>query len=215
MNYISEFKMIPIKKDTIVESDTIGSSVSASMKQSAVVSVVAATICMLIYIWFRFRDIKFAAAAVIALLHDVLAVLAFYAIARVPVGTTFIACMLTIVGYSINATIIIFDRIREQLNAADEKVNIKDLVNDAVTSTFTRTVNTNITTLIMLVALFVLGVASVREFSLPLIVGVAVGAYSSVCITSSLWYVLGGKKRGIVKKEEKPQKKVYADGAQV
>lgn len=207
----------PIEEDSIVESDTIGGSVSNSMKQSAVISVIISTICMMIYIWFRFRDIKFAAAAVIALLHDVLIVLAFYALARVPVGTTFIACMLTIVGYSINATIIIFDRIRESLRAANEKSNIKDLVNSAVTNTFTRTVNTNITTFIMLLSLFIFGVTSVREFALPLMVGVAVGAYSSVCITSALWYVMGGKKNGITtelkKKKEEEKLKKNSDGA--
>lgn len=204
-----------IRKDTIVESDTIGGSVSASMKQSAIISVIVATICMMLYIWLRFRDIKFATAAVIALLHDVLIVLAFYALARVSVGTTFIACMLTIVGYSINATIIIFDRIRESLKTANEKTNITDLVNDAVTNTFTRTVNTNITTLIMLISLFIFGVTSVREFALPLMVGVAVGAYSSVCITSALWYIFGGKKRGIVTVEKKEKVKLDKDGAVV
>lgn len=205
----------PIQADSIVESDTIGSSVSASMKQSAVVSVLIATICMLIYIWFRFRDVKFAAAAVIALLHDVLVVLAFYALARVPVGTTFIACMLTIVGYSINATIIIFDRIRESLSTANARTNITDLVNEAVTNTFARTISTNVTTFIMLFALFIFGVTSVREFALPLMVGVIVGAYSSVCITSALWYVLGGKKRGVVSENKKEQPKPDKDGAQV
>ncbi len=199
-------KKFPIKKGAIVESDTIGGSVSDSMKQSAIISVIIATICMLIYIWFRFKDIKFAAAAVVALLHDVLIVLAFYAIARVNVGTTFIACMLTIVGYSINATIIIFDRIRESLAEANEKADIVKLVNDAVTSTFTRSVNTNITTFIMLLTLFIFGVASVREFALPLMVGVIIGAYSSVCITSPLWYVFGGKKKGVIAAEKRRQK---------
>lgn len=205
----------PIKEGSIVESDTISGSVSATMKRDAIISVIIASICMLLYIWLRFRDIKFAAAAVIALMHDVLVVLAFYALARVPVGTTFIACMLTIVGYSINATIIIFDRIREKLKDANSRTSITDLVNDAVTDTFTRTVNTSFTTFIMLFALFIFGVTSVREFALPLMVGVVVGAYSSVCITSALWYVLGGKKRGIVTEQKKVKQKADSDGAQV
>ncbi len=209
-------KDFPIQDGSIVESDTISSSVSATTKRDAVVSVVIATICMLLYIWFRFRDIKFAAAAVVALLHDVLVVLAFYALARVQVGTTFIACMLTIVGYSINATIIIFDRIREQLKSANSKTNMTQLVNEAVTYTFTRTVNTSLTTFIMLFALFVFGVTSVREFALPLMVGVICGAYSSVCITSPLWYVFGGKNRGVVEEERaKTEVKPDKDGAQV
>lgn len=208
----------PIKKDTIVESDTIGSSFSSTMKQNAVISVLIATVFMLLYIFIRFRDVKFALAAVIALLHDVLVVLAFYAIARIPVGTTFIACMLTIVGYSINATIIIFDRIREKLKNANSKTNITDLVNTAVTDTFTRTINSSFTTFIMLVCLYIFGVSSVREFALPLMVGVVVGAYSSTCITSPLWYIMGGKKRGVVEEQRREKEKktfVDEDGAQV
>lgn len=210
-------KKFPLKADTIVESDTISGSVSSTMKESAVLASVIATICMLVYIWFRFRDIKFAAAAVLALLHDVLVVIAFYVLARIPVGTTFIACILTIVGYSINSTIVIFDRIREKLAVANEKTDIKYLLNDCVTSTFTRTLNTNITTLIMLIALFVFSVTSVREFTLPLMVGVVVGAYSSACITSSLWYMLGGRKKGAIEKYQVKEEKTFVgeDGAQV
>lgn len=188
----------PIQEGTIVETDTISSSVSSTMRKDALVSVVIATICMLIYIWFRFRDIKFAASAVIALLHDVLVVLTFYALARVTAGTTFIACMLTIVGYSINGTIIIFDRVRDKLKSANSKTDIAELVNDSITHTLSRTINTNLTSLIMLVALYVLGVESVKEFALPLMVGIVCGAYSSIFITSALWYIMGGKKRGKV-----------------
>jgi SecD/SecF fusion protein len=192
----------PIKDGSIIETNTIGSSVSATTKRSAFISVIIATICMLIYIFVRFRDVKFAFAAVVALLHDVLVLLAFYAIARVSVGTTFIACMLTLVGYSINATIVIFDRIRESLKTANNKTNITELVNDAIGATITRTINTSFTTFIMLFCLFVLGVSSVREFALPLMVGVVVGAYSSVFITSALWYIFGGKKRGVVTEDK-------------
>ena len=203
---------------SIVESDTISSSVSSTMKKNAILSVVLATIAMLIYIFARFRDIKFALAAVMALLQDVLVVITFYAVFRVPVGNTFIACMLTIVGYSINGTIIIFDRIREMLKSANSKTNITELVNSAVTSTITRNINTTITTLIMLVMLYILGVTSVKEFSLPLIVGIICGFYSSVFLTSSFWYILGGKKRGVIdeaiSKKEKVAK-VGPDGAQV
>ena len=210
----------PIQDGTIVESDTIGSSVSATMKQSAFISVIIATICMLIYIFIRFRDIKFALAAVIALVHDCLVVLAFYALARVQVGTTFIACMLTIVGYSINSTIVIFDRIRESLKNANRKTNIAELVNEAIGNTFTRTFNSSLTTFIMLLSLFIFGVTSVREFALPLMVGVIAGAYSSVCITSALWYVLGGKKIGAqaeeaAKEEKKKKAAIGEDGSQV
>ena len=207
----------PIKDGSTVESTSITGSVSSTMRKNALLSVLLATVFMLVYIFIRFKDFKFAAAAVLALVHDVLVVLAFYAFSRITVGTTFIACMLTIIGYSINGTIIIFDRIREQLKTANSKTDITELVNSSITYTFTRTVNTTVTTLIMLVCLAIFGVASVKQFSLPLIAGIIAGTYSSVLITSALWYLMGGKKRGIVNEVKKaaPKKAVYEDGAQV
>ena len=175
----------------------ISSTVSSEMRSDAIVAVLIATVCMLIYIWLRFKDFRFASSAIIALLHDVLVVLAFYAIARVSVGNTFIACMLTIVGYSINATIVIFDRIREELKAGRRKDSLEDVVNKSITQTLTRSIYTSFTTFVMVAVLYVLGVSSVKEFAAPLMVGVVVGAYSSVCITGSLWYVL---KKKFVKK---------------
>ena len=129
----------------------------------------------------------------VALLHDVLVVLAFYAVARLSVGSNFIACMLTIVGYSINATIVIFDRIRENLAVAGRKTDLQELVNRSITQTLSRSVNTSVTTFITVAVLYVLGVASIREFALPLMVGIVCGAYSSVCITGALWYVMKTK----------------------
>ena len=176
-----------VEKD--IEVRNISGTVSSEMRTDAIVAVIIATICMLIYIWFRFKDIRFATSAVIALVHDVLVVLAFYVIARVSVGNTFIACMLTIVGYSINATIVIFDRIREELKL-NKKEDLKELVNRCITQTLTRSIYTNLTTFIMVVALYVLGVSSIKEFAAPLMVGIACGAYTSVCITGALWYVM-------------------------
>ena len=173
--------------------NNIGSTVSSEMRRDAVVAVLVATLCMLIYIWLRFKDFRFASSAIIALLHDVLVVLAFYAIARVSVGNTFIACMLTIVGYSINATIVIFDRIREENKIKSRKDTLEDVVNRSITQTLTRSVYTSFTTFVMVALLFVMGVSSVKEFAAPLMVGVAVGAFSSVCITGALWYVMKTK----------------------
>ena len=181
-----------VSKDDIT-SESISSTVSSEMRADAVKAVVVATILMLLYIWFRFKDIRFASSAVIALLHDVLVVLAFYAIARVSVGNTFIACMLTIVGYSINATIVIFDRIRENMAGARKKEDLENLVNASITQTLTRSVYTSLTTFIMVFLLFVMGVSSIREFALPLMVGIICGGYSSVCITGALWYVMKTK----------------------
>ena len=173
-----------------ITAESISSTVSGEMRSDAFVAVILATVCMHLYIWFRFKDIRFAASAVAALVHDVLVVLAFYALARVSVGNTFIACMLTIVGYSINATIVIFDRIRENLVSARRKDDLKDLVNQSITQTLTRSIYTSLTTFIMVAVLFVLGVVSIREFALPLMAGIVCGAYSSVCITGALWYLL-------------------------
>lgn len=184
--------------DSTITAENISSTISSEMRQDAVVAVVIATICMLIYIWFRFKDIRFAASAVTALLHDVLVVLAFYAVSRISVGNTFIACMLTIVGYSINATIVIFDRIREELRLKSKTTSLEELVNKSITQTLTRSIYTSLTTFVMVFFLYIMGVSSMKEFALPLMVGILVGAYSSVCITGALWYVmktkLGGKK---------------------
>ena len=172
-----------------ITAESISGAISKEMKEDAIIAVIIATICMLLYIWLRFKDIKFAGSAVLALLHDVLVVLAFYALLKWSVGSTFIACMLTIVGYSINATIVIFDRIRENLKV-HSKLELEEIVNMSITQTFTRSINTSLTTFVMVFVLFLLGVSSIREFALPLMVGIVCGTYSSVCITGSLWYVM-------------------------
>ena len=178
-------------QESDITSTNISSTISSEMRSDAIVAVIIATICMLIYIWFRFKDIRFASSAVIALVHDVLVVLAFYALSQTSVGSTFIACMLTLVGYSINATIVIFDRIRENLALSNGQRNtdLKEVVNKSITQTLSRSINTSLTTFIMVFVLFILGVSSIREFAGPLMVGVICGGYSSVCITGALWYV--------------------------
>ena len=144
---------------------------------------------MLIYIWFRFSNIRFATSAVMALVHDVLIVVGFYALTRMTVGSTFGACALTVVGYSINATIVIFDRVRENLAAAGKKFDLAEVLNRSVTQTLSRTINSSLTTAVMLVTLLIFGVTSIREFALPILIGVVCGTYSSVCLAGSLWYV--------------------------
>lgn len=176
-------------EETAITYESISATVSNEMRQDAVVAVIVAAICMLIYITIRFHDVRFAGSAVLALLHDVLVVFACYALVRISVGSTFIACMLTIVGYSINATIVIFDRIREnqKLMAGD---SLAQIVNTSVTQTLTRSIYTSFTTFITIFMLYILGIATIKEFALPLIVGIVAGAYSSVCVTGSLWYVM-------------------------
>ena len=174
--------------ESLIATESISSTVSSEMRRDAVVAVIVATLCMLVYIWFRFKDIRFASSAVLALLHDVLVVFAFYGISRISVGNTFIACMLTIVGYSINATIVIFDRIRENMKGSRAKLD--EIVNESITQTLTRSMYTSFTTFVMVAVLYILGVSSIREFTAPLMVGVICGAYSSVCITGALWLVM-------------------------
>ena len=178
---------------SLITSETISSTISGEMKSDTILAVVIAIVCMLIYIRIRFSDIRFGVSSIVALLHDVLVVLAFYAVARVSVGNTFIACMLTIVGYSINATIVIFDRVRENMNIMGRNDDLKEVVNRSITQTLSRSIFTSLTTFIMVAALYVLGVTSIRDFALPLMVGIVCGAYSSVCITGGLWYVLRKK----------------------
>ncbi len=172
---------------------TVSATTSGEMRRDAIISVIIAIICMLIYIFVRFKDIRFASSAIIALVHDVLIVLTFYALSWTNVGNTFIACMLTIVGYSINATIVIFDRIRENMAIKGDKYDRKELVNESITQTLTRTLYTTFTTVVMVVVLYLLGVTAIKEFALPLIVGLLCGAYASVFVTGALWYIMGGK----------------------
>lgn len=176
-----------------IATESISGSVSDEMKSDAIWAVIIATICMLIYIWIRFKDINFGASAVIALIHDVLVVLMVYAVLRISVGNTFIACMLTIVGYSINATIVIFDRIRENKAVMRSKDTLDMVVNNSISQTISRSINTSLTTLIMVLVLAILGVDAVREFAIPLLAGIICGAYSSICITGTIWYVFKAK----------------------
>ena len=178
----------------VKEANVISGSVSSEMSKNAIFSVILAAILMLIYIAIRFHDVKFGASAVIALLHDVAMVFCLYIILRLTVGNTCIACLLTIVGYSINATIIIFDRIRENIDIMrPKKATYKDIVNLSINQTFSRTIYTSLTTFVTIFVLYIMGVASIKEFALTLMAGIIIGAYSSVCITGPLWYTMKTK----------------------
>lgn len=183
-----------------IQSESISSAVSSEMRTDAVKAVLIAVVCMLIYIWFRFSDARFAVSAILALVHDVLIVLTCYAVVRISVGNTFIACMLTIIGYSINDTIVIFDRIREnlKLKKVKDSKSLCEVANISLTQTLSRSINTSITTFIMVFMLWLLGVATIRDFSLPLMVGLISGSYSSICVATQLWFVM---KRRIGKKK--------------
>ena len=197
-----------VKSDAI-SYQNVSETISKEMTTDAIWAVVIAVILMLIYIWFRFNDFRFASSAVIALLHDILVVLTCYALVRFSVGSTFIAVMLTILGYSINDTIVTFDRIRENLRskARVTESELKEIANRSITQTLSRSINTSVTTFVMVLLLYILGVASIREFALPLMVGVISGTYSSICIATELWFEMkirqkssGEKKKSVKKK---------------
>ena len=192
-----------VTKDNI-EIETISASVSNEMKSDAIIAVVIAAICMLIYIWIRFKNLAFGASSVLALIHDVIVVLMVYAVgsAFISVGSTFIACMLTIVGYSINATIVVFDRVRENRKTAGSRADVAQIVNDSITQTLSRSINTSITTLIMVLVLAIMGVDAVRQFAIPLIAGIISGCYSSVCLAGTVWFFMNKK----MKKEAQTKK---------
>lgn len=179
--------------EKLITVENISGRVSKEMRSDAIKAVIIATICMLLYIWIRFKNINFATSSVLALIHDVLVVTTLYAVARISVGNSFIACMLTLVGYSINATIVIFDRIRENMAERLKKETVADIVNKSVTETLSRSINTSLTTFIMVLMLVIFGVETVREFAVPLMAGIVVGAYSSVCLTGFLWHFMETK----------------------
>lgn len=190
--------------------ESISGAISDEMKKDAIIATGIATICMLIYIWVRFKNISFAASAVLALVHDVMIVLACYALAKWSMGSTAIACLLTIVGYSINATIVIFDRIREHIQMEQKEYgmlasDLKDVVNLSITETFTRSLNTSLTTYVMVLLLYIMGVSSIREFALPLMAGIVCGTYSSICLTGAMFYLMSKNQKFEAKKEEEEE----------
>lgn len=181
--------------DAVWEStDTVSAEVSTSLKKSAIVSAVAAIALMLLYIAFRF-DFGSAFAAVLCLAHDVFVMLVAYSVFQIPVGSTVIATVLTILGYSINATIIIFDRVRENVKQMPVGIPFSEKVDGGIKSTLMRSLNTTITTLVTIGFIYILGVTSIKQFALPLIVGILAGAYSSICLAGNFWTIFRGKKK--------------------
>ncbi|MFV0441640.1 MAG: protein translocase subunit SecD [Lachnospirales bacterium] len=189
--------------ESVIDISSISATVSTEMRNSAVLAVILSTIAILIYVSFRFKNLNTGISAILALVHDAMLVLMFYMAFRIPLNYSFIAVMLTVIGYSINSTIVIFDRVRENKNAIEMEgleVDSVKLINESVSQTLNRSLFTSITTLITVVVLYVLGVSSIREFALPIIFGVLVGTYSSVCISGNLWCYFTDK--GIFKKFE-------------
>lgn len=181
-----------VQKD-LVKSEQFGPSIGKEIKTKAVVSVVIATLAMLVYISFRFT-VDFGIAAIIALIHDVFVVLALYSIFQIPLNSPFVAAMLTVVGYSINDTIVVFDRIRENMIGA-KRDSFGEVADLSINQTLSRSINTSLTTLLAIVALYIMGVDSIKEFTLPLIAGISIGVYSSIFIASPIWVLINKSTR--------------------
>nr|MCR5154315.1 protein translocase subunit SecF [Lachnospiraceae bacterium] len=187
---------------SLINTTNISGRVSSEMRADAVKAVIIATIFMLIYIWVRFKDFNYASSSVIALVHDVLMVLTAYAFFRISAGNTFIACMLTLVGYSINATIVVFDRIRENMGAKLKKESVDDIVNKSITQSLSRCINTSLTTAMMVIMLVIFGVESIREFAAPMLIGFICGGFSSVFFTGFIW---GSVEKKLEKKRDEAE----------
>jgi preprotein translocase subunit SecF len=185
---------------SLTSQDVIGASIGAETKMKAVQAVILACIAMLIYIGVRF-EFNFGVAAIVSLVHDVLIMLAVYAVFRVPVDSSFIAAILTVIGYSINDTIVVFDRIRENQRYIRGN-DLAYLANASITQTMARSINTVMTVLITLTAVYIF-VPSIRTFSMPLLVGIASGCYSSIFIASPMWVILKNYSK---KRKSKPAK---------
>ncbi|MBQ9757351.1 MAG: protein translocase subunit SecF [Clostridia bacterium] len=165
--------------------DVVSPSTGKELARSAVWMSIFAALAILIYITFRFEFVS-GVCAVIALVHDILILCGIYSIARIAIDTTFIAAILTVLGYSINATIVIFDRIRENTRHA-KKQTYSEIANTSINQTISRSINTTITTLLTIGMVYILGVTSIKEFALPIIIGIVIGTYSSICIAGNVW----------------------------
>ena len=188
----------------LIQSQKFGPSMGKEIKNKAILSSVIAIACMLLYISWRF-EFKFAISAIIALIHDVLVTFSVYAIFKIPINSSFIAAILTILGYSINDTIVIFDRIRENQRIM-RKEPIENIVNTSIKQSFTRSINTSLTTLVAVVVLYILGVEDIKALALPLIIGVISGTYSSLFIASPLWYIFKTKDKSTKSTKYKPNR---------
>lgn len=197
-------------EESAISYQNVSETISKEMTSDAVWAVAIAVVLMLIYIWFRFSDFSFASSAIIALVHDILVVITCYALLRISVGSTFIAVMLTILGYSINDTIVTFDRIRENMKSRPKvtQAELTEIANKSITQTLSRSINTSLTTFVMVLLLYILGVTSIRDFALPLMVGVISGTYSSICIATELWFEMKIRQKSSneVKKGSKAKK---------
>ncbi len=203
--------------EDVISQELFGPSIGKELRNNAIKAILLSALCMLIYIRLRFSEWKFGSAALLGVLNDVLLVIAFYAIFHVPVNNPFIAGILTVVGYSINDTIVVFDRIRENLKFS-RRGGTEALIDKSITQTLGRSLMTSFTTFIVMIPLFVLAGEAVREFTLPLMVGVVAGAASSITICSPLYFDFtrrGNESKYLKETKAKKKKSEKKDKAQV
>lgn len=182
---LAEYKL---EESAVLQVDNVDATVGDELQAQALSATLIASLLMLIYIGFRF-ELRTGLAAVICLIHDVLIMLTVYLVFRIPVNSNFIAAILTIVGYSINNTIVVFDRVRENLNK-NKRGDVTEIVNASIQQTLGRSINTTVTTLLPVIMLFIFGVTSIRQFTIPLMVGLVAGTYSSVLLAGPIWVAL-------------------------
>lgn len=190
-----------LQASDLLSIDTVSPSIGAEVTRNAIIASIVAVMLMLVYITFRF-EFLFGLTAVMALVHDLIIVLGVYSLFQIQVNSPFIAAILTILGYSINDTIVVFDRIRENRNKFG-KFDYENLIDTSLSQTFQRSINTSITTLLAITAIYFLGVQAIKDFALPLIVGIIVGTYSSVFIASTLWYKIKNHQKNKIDSNKK------------
>ncbi len=203
--------------DNVVAQEYFGPSVGKELRNNAILAIIISAICMMIYIRIRFRQWTFGGAAMLGVLHDVLIVISFYAIFGITVDNPFIAGILTVVGYSINDTIVIFDRIRENIRYM-KRGTLKETIDQSIIQTLGRSLMTSLTTIIVMVPIVIIAGEAIREFVFPLMVGVLAGTYSSICVCSPVFFELGKRgrtseyQRQIKEAEKKAKKKAKKEG---
>ena len=185
-------KKYNLSNKDLVSVDNITASVGAETTRNTIIASIVAVVLMLVYVTIRF-EFYFGLSAVLALIHDIVIVIGVYALFQIQVNSPFIAAILTILGYSINDTIVVFDRVRENLAVRKSGTTLEEVVNTSVSQTLSRSIFTSLTTFFMVLSLYIFGVASVKEFALPLMVGIVAGCWSSVCIAGPLWHILRTK----------------------
>jgi preprotein translocase subunit SecF len=180
-------------KVELLGADKIGAVIGRELTNKAIISLIIASIFMVIYITIRFEFLS-GIATILALLHDVLVTVSIFSLLQIEVNASFVAAMLTVIGYSINDTIVIFDRIRENLRIA-KKIDLQAIVNTSLNQTLVRSINTSVAVVLILLALVIFGGETIRVFALAMLIGAIAGTYSSLCTASTLWVDLKGIKK--------------------